>query len=74
MSQKPFWMVWNERGHAPTYKHETLQSARTEAERLARNNPTHVFHVLSLYGSCAKNDVQWIVRDTQQDMDEEIPF
>lgn len=67
---KEFWLVWNERGHAPTYKHDTLVSAKAEAERLARNNPGHSFHVLSLYGTCAKNDVLW----STTRMADDIPF
>lgn len=66
-----FWMVWNERGHAPTYKHETELSAKTEAERLARLNPGHMFHVLERKGACKKIDVLWTGTDS---MDDEIPF
>lgn len=54
-----FWLVWNENGHAPTFKHASATSARTEAERLARLNPGATFHVLALAGSCVKRDVDW---------------
>jgi hypothetical protein len=67
--QQPFWMVWNEQGHAPTFKHITVESARAEAERLARLNPGHQFHVLAALGHCSFNAVNW----TQVDHDV-IPF
>lgn len=65
----PFWMVWNEQGHAPTYKHITLPAAKAEAERLARMNPGQRFHVLAAMGSCEYNPVSW----TEVNHDE-IPF
>lgn len=34
-----FFMVWNEGGRAPTVKHETPESAKQEATRLALANP-----------------------------------
>lgn len=43
---KQFWMVWNQGGNAPRYKHETEALAIGEAERLARMNPSDTFIVL----------------------------
>ncbi len=40
-----FFMVWNEGGHSPTFKHSTIESAKQEAERLARKYGGE-FHVL----------------------------
>jgi hypothetical protein len=54
-----FWMVWNEGNRQPTFKHKTEESARKEAERLARNCPGEVFHVLKVIATCQKVDVQW---------------
>ena len=54
-----FWLVWNENGHAPTFKHQHPDSAKKEAERLARNNIGQRFHVLSLMGTVEVNPVQW---------------
>lgn len=59
MSNQVFWLIWNERGHAPTCKHQTRPSAVAEAERLARMNPGQSFHVLQLAGTCRKVDVEW---------------
>lgn len=44
--QPQFWMVWNPEGRAPTYRHETGESARDEAKRLARIHPGQTFVVL----------------------------
>ena len=62
-----FWMVWNEQGRNPTVKHDSKESAITEAERLARLNPGCEFHVLRLVDSCRLADVQWR-------SEEELPF
>lgn len=65
----PFWMVWNPQGCAPTYKHVTVESAKAEAERLAKNNPGQRFHVLMLQGTCSYNTVNWIMADPNH-----VPF
>ena len=41
-----FWLVWNENGRQPTYKHDSKASAEAEAERLAEGNPDTAFFVL----------------------------
>lgn len=68
-SNQPFWMVWNPQGHAPTFQHITVESARAEAERLSRLNPGHRFYVLSALGHCSYATVNW----TEVDHDF-IPF
>lgn len=45
-----FWMVWNPNGRAPTYRHDSKESATREAERLARANPEQTFIVLKAVG------------------------
>lgn len=55
----PFWMVWCPTGNAPTVKHPNFQTAKQEAERLARANPGRKFHVLESKGMCAFATVQW---------------
>lgn len=64
-----FWLVWNEAGHAPTFKHKHPESAEKEAERLARLYPGQSFHVLALSGTVEVNPVAWKRYDTS-----EIPF
>lgn len=54
--QNIFWMVWNERGNAPTYKHTTVDSAECEASRLARTFGG-TFHVLRVVGRVTRSDV-----------------
>jgi hypothetical protein len=70
MTQPGFWVVWNERGGSPTVKHNTFDSARKEAERLARVHAGQSFHVLQLCGSMVKTDVHWI----DANVDDGIPF
>jgi hypothetical protein len=43
---KPFWMVWNVGGYAPTVKHDSESSAVIEAERLASEHKGQRFVVL----------------------------
>jgi hypothetical protein len=42
-----FWCVWCEDGGPPTVKHPDFDTARSEAKRLARANPTRRFIVLA---------------------------
>jgi hypothetical protein len=58
MKTLKFWLVWNEQGRNPTYKHATEADARAEAERLAKTYGG-TFHVMALVASCQKNDVTW---------------
>lgn len=54
-----FWLIWNELGHAPTFKHSTPESAYQEAERLAINTPGQKFHVLQVVRTAQYARVQW---------------
>ena len=45
-----FWLVWNPARSAPLMKHPSQESARVEAERLARINPGQQFWVLEARG------------------------
>lgn len=71
MKTPEFWFVWCEDGGAPRHKHPTEQSAKTEAERLARLNPGTKFCVLRLVGVCVKSDLQWMEAASPDEM---IPF
>jgi|GEM_PF-3021623 len=54
-----FWLVWDEQRRTPTVKHLVEDSARVEAERLAKANPGHQFHVLQLLGTCRFAGLEW---------------
>ncbi len=43
---KIFYLVWNEQGDCPTFKHLSFTSAQQEAKRLAKLNQGQKFHVL----------------------------
>jgi hypothetical protein len=42
---EPYYYVINRSGYAPQHKHTTFDSALTEAERLCKKQPNHVFEV-----------------------------
>lgn len=69
-SQK-FWFVWHEAHGLPRHKHQSMNEAFKEAERLARENRGKHFHVLEWRATCATDDVSW-VRD--EGLDDGIPF
>jgi hypothetical protein len=46
-------------GYMPRYKHQTLLSATTEAERLARAHPDTGFFVLEAHSMAKLNTVVW---------------
>lgn len=54
-----FWFVWNETGSVPTFKHPTPESARREAEKLARMTPGQSFHVLQVIATARYQTVAW---------------
>lgn len=45
-NERVFFVIWNETGRSPTHKHLTLATARTEAKRLASENPGQRFNIL----------------------------
>jgi hypothetical protein len=53
-----FWMVYGEGQRAPACKHLSFLSAKTEAERLARCNPTIKFFVLCSVSVSSRIDVE----------------
>jgi hypothetical protein len=58
-----FWMVWNPNGRSPTFKHETEESALSEARRLAGLNSGHRFYVLRAEHYFEKDDVKHVELD-----------
>lgn len=60
-----FWMVWRDDSSASTVQHPSLQSAKQEAERLARANIGNRFVVLESLEFCTiDNPVHWYDTDT----------
>ena len=53
------YIVWREGGNAPTQKHETLQQAKTEAQRLAQKTPQFRYYVLESICSCGYDTFSW---------------
>lgn len=47
---KPYYYVYKVGGDAPAYKHDTLESAHNEAERLAAGNNGKSFEILKCVG------------------------
>lgn len=73
MTNDRFWMVYGAGRGAPTARHKSFDSARTEAERLARMVPGVRFFILETVGAVEKVDVQFI--DLRAgDPTDEIPF
>ncbi|KRB26290.1 hypothetical protein [Mesorhizobium sp. Root172] len=46
IERSTFWLVWRDRGNAPTFQHFQKSAALAEAERLARLTPGEVFFVM----------------------------
>lgn len=51
-----FWLVWNEGGSTPTFKHVDVDSAAREAKRLCRANGG-TYHVLRCIGRVIHEDI-----------------
>ena len=68
---KSFFMVWNEGNRAPTYKHESFEAARAEAERLCRIASGN-FYVLQAVSVSRKVDVE--TEALNRPLDDQIPF
>jgi len=61
----------------PNYRHDSQNSAAIEAERLAKENPEVIFHVLKVVASVKAHVVQWRIADNPQSKPfdpEDIPF
>ncbi len=53
------WFVWNSRGGYPFARHQTEESAKSEAMRLASINRKETFYVLKTVGTMRAVDVEW---------------
>lgn len=67
-----FWMVLG--NGVPTYRHTTLMSARTEAERLARLHPGSSFTILKSVATVVRSDVKWTPHTWTGTNGNEVPF
>ncbi|GGZ31840.1 hypothetical protein [Asticcacaulis endophyticus] len=76
----PGWLVWNPNGRQPNYQHGSINSAKTEAQRLADTNPDQPFYVygpLTCYRArriIEKSKPVPVPLKTEVDLDDEIPF
>ncbi len=68
------WFVWcaGSNGRIPTFVHNSVESAKIEAERLAKMHPDTEFHVLQSIAFCIKNEVKWNVMPEINECD--LPF
>lgn len=58
MEQTKFWMLYAEGGNAPTAEHQTYESAKAEAERLAEKLGRKIY-VLEAVSVCELKKCQW---------------
>ncbi len=56
---EPFWMIYGLGKSAPSFIHDTYESAVAEAERLARVDPGTHFYILCTTGCAVKSDVEF---------------
>lgn len=66
-----FWVVWQPESGNPQHRHESLESASREAERLAECAPRHAFYVMEAISVSRKVSVQTTVL---RDFEETLPF
>lgn len=71
MSESKFWVVWQPESGAPRHRHESLESATREAERLAECAPRHAFYVLEAV--CMSKKVS-VITTPLIDPYEDLPF
>jgi len=73
MSKGKFWMVLG--CGTPTMRHPSKQSAKHEAERLARISPGDEFVVLESLATVVKSDIVWELNDNDGSVPaHDIPF
>ena len=58
MAKKRFWITWCLNGHESYIEHPTLEEAKQEALRIAREEVKKV-HVLECVGSAYPREAQW---------------
>lgn len=69
------YFVWNPDRREPNYRHDTVNSALVEAERLARAHPGQQFIVLKVLGAAiVEKPVAFKWAPGCETMEQEIPF
>jgi hypothetical protein len=58
----------------PNFKHPSLDSARQEAERLARMSPGQEFAILESLAIVVKDDLRWERTESPEPPGWDIPF
>lgn len=73
MNRGRFWMVLG--SGTPTVRHPSKQSAKNEAERLARQNPGEEFVVLESLATVCVAEMQWQLNDVDGSVtSSDVPF
>lgn len=72
MAQQKFWMVLG--NGTPKYRHDSKESAITEAERLAKFFPGRQFVVLESLATVCKSDVVWEPHEGKREEYKDVPF
>lgn len=65
------YMIWRRGTKQISYEHPTIDSAKSEAEKIARLSSGQEVYVLKQVAVVKLNDVQWEKLDTE---DPDIPF
>ena len=70
--RKAYYLVWNPQTGYIKHKHKYSSSAKTEAERLARQHQGQEFVVLKAVASCKVDNLHWA--EMSDNADDFIPF
>lgn len=65
----PGYYVWCIEVGVPRFRHEVIEAAEIEAERLARANPGQQFTVIRVFGQVSVADIVWYCGASK-----EVPF
>ncbi len=70
-----FWLVWNPHGSTPPRcRHDSIESATLEAERLAREHRGDHFFVLEAKAERFVDDMVRVELGDEKDVPNDIPF
>jgi hypothetical protein len=55
-----FYMIYRDGGQQPpSFIHDTIDGAKSEAQRLAIKHPGSKFYIMKAISSCVKNEISW---------------